>query len=525
MDLDDLPQLMVTIGQVRSVDGVLRSIVTGLAQDRSVVLARIWLAGPGDLCGSCQFRADCPDQTRCLHLVASAGNARSDRTDYSRLTGTFGRIPIGYRKVGLVAKDRVGRLVVSPDTEWAEPAWVQREQVEAFAAQPLIFEGDLLGVLGVFDRKRLDQEHLRWLRIFADHAAGTIATARAFEELETLRRRLEGENEYLQDEVRAAAGKHGLLGDSPAMGHLIRQIELVAPTDAPVLILGESGTGKELVGQAIHDRSHRRLRSLIKVNCNAIPGELFESEFFGHVKGAFTGAAKDRLGRFQLADGGSLFLDEIGEVPTHLQAKLLRAVQDGSIERVGEDRARRVNTRVIAATNRNLAREVEAGRFRLDLYYRLSVFPIHVPPLRDRRDDIALLARHFVRLATHRLGRPRLRLRPDQVAQLRTYDWPGNVRELQNVVERAVILADARGLHLELGTGANPGAARSRAVSDGILTRPELKRLERESISLALERTDGKLFGTGGAAELLGMKPTTLASRLRALKLTRRRPP
>jgi transcriptional regulator with GAF, ATPase, and Fis domain len=525
MDVAGLPHLMVAIGQVRSVDRALESIVSGLAKHGDVVLARIWLTGPGDLCASCRLRPDCPDRAQCLHLAASAGNARGGDADYSRLGGAFRRIPIGYRKVGGIASDRVGRLLLGSDNEWADPGWVDREQVRAFAGQPLIFEGELLGVLGVFDRKPLDDEHVRWLRIFSDHAANTIATARAFEELECLRGRLEHENEYLQDEVRASAGRHGLIGDSPAMGHLVRQIELVAPTDAPVLILGESGTGKDVVAQAIHDRSRRRCRSLIKVNCTAIPGELFESEFFGHVKGAFTGAAKDRMGRFQLADGGSLFLDEIGEVPIHLQAKLLRASQDGSIERVGEEHTRRVDTRVIAATNRDLAQEVEAGRFRQDLFYRLSVFPIHVPPLRERRDDIPLLARHFVQMAANRLGRPGLRLRADQIAELTAYDWPGNIRELQNVIERGAILADARGLHFDLRSGRSgpPRAAPSPQAGEAILTRPELKRRERESIRLALERTGGKLFGPGGAAELLGMKPTTLASRIRALKLTRRR--
>src|SRR5262249_8993760 len=248
-------------------------------------------------------------------------------------------------------------------------------------------------------------------------------------------------------------------------------------TDAPVLIMGESGTGKEPVAQAIHDRSRRRCRGLIKVNCTAIPGELFESEFFGHVKGAFTGAAKDRMGRFQLADGGSLFLDEIGEVPTHLQAKLPRASQEGSIERVGEEHTRRVDTRVIAATTRNLAREVEAGRFRQALFYRLSVSPIHVPPLRERRDDIPLLARHFVQLTATRLGRPGLRLRADQIAELTAYDWPGNVRELQNVIERGAILADSRGLHFDLHSeragpprAATSPPATSPQASEAILT-------------------------------------------------------
>jgi transcriptional regulator with GAF, ATPase, and Fis domain len=353
----------------------------------------------------------------------------------------------------------------------------------------------------------------------------SIANARAFEQIEFLKARLEEENIYLRQEVSEAIGASSLVGSSSGLKKVLQQIQLVAPTDAAVLIHGESGTGKELVARAIHENSPRKDRALIKVNCGAVPESLFESEFFGHVKGAFTGALKDKPGRFELADGGTLFLDEIGEVPLPMQAKLLRVLQEQEMERVGDTRTRRVNVRIIAATNRDLKKEVEAGRFRQDLFYRLSVFPLEIPPLRERRDDIAPLAAHFVKEAARRMNRPAPRLTQATLTQLTGHDWPGNVRELQNAVERAVILSQGGPLRFELAA-ATPStrAASPLAGSASFLTRDELKRHERESIIAALRQTGGKVFGADGAAELLGMKPTTLASRIKALGLNRRIP-
>jgi transcriptional regulator with GAF, ATPase, and Fis domain len=315
-----------------------------------------------------------------------------------------------------------------------------------------------------------------------------------------------------------------MIGESPGARKVKQQIQLVAPTDAAVLITGESGTGKELVARAIHEHSLRRERPLIKVNCGAIPENLFESEFFGHVRGAFTGALKDKPGRFELADGGTLFLDEIGELPQAMQSKLLRVLQEHEIERVGETRQRKVNVRIIAACNRDLKGEVEAGRFRQDLFYRLSVFPIEVPPLRQRRDDITRLASHFVRVTAKKMNHPPLRLTKAHAEQLGAHDWPGNIRELQNAVERAVILAHGGPLRFELpapNTGSSAPVSASHAGSPAVLTRGQWKRWEAESISRALEQSRGKVFGPGGAAELLGMKPTTLMSRIKALGLNR----
>jgi formate hydrogenlyase transcriptional activator len=342
--------------------------------------------------------------------------------------------------------------------------------------------------------------------------------------MEREKAQLEAQNAYLLDEIRTERNFGDIIGGSSGLRRVMQQVQLVAPTDATVLITGESGTGKELVARAIHERSARNGRALIKLNCSAVPEGLFESEFFGHVKGAFTGALKDKPGRFELADGGTLFLDEIGEVPLAMQAKLLRVLQEQELERVGDTRTRKVNVRVIAASNRDLKKEVEEGRFRQDLFYRLSVFPIGVPPLRERREDIAPLLAHFVRQSARRMNRPEPKISKTALDQLATHHWPGNVRELQNTVERAIILWREGPLTFELPatqTRENDEQAKP-TVKPALITRDELKRQEREVIISALKQTSGKVFGTGGAAELLGMKPSTLASRISALGINRR---
>jgi PAS domain S-box-containing protein len=338
-----------------------------------------------------------------------------------------------------------------------------------------------------------------------------------------LRQRLESENAYLQEEVRLASGSGTILGKSAGVHRVLEQIDMVAPTDATALIFGETGVGKELVARAIHERSLRRDRPLVKINCTAIPRELFESEFFGHIKGAFSGALRDRIGRFQLADGGTLFLDEIGELPLAMQPKLLRVLQDGEFEPVGSDRPRHVDVRIIAATNRDLRRLVHAGQFREDLYYRLSVFPIEVPPLRERKDDIPLLARHFLEAASRRFSRSGLHLTTSQLRQLQNYDWPGNVRELQNVIERAVITSGLGSLRLDIpAESGSPAPATTRSKSreeSEVIPDKEMSRRMRDNMVAALKRSRGRIYGPGGAAELLGIRPSTLATRIKKLGL------
>jgi transcriptional regulator with GAF, ATPase, and Fis domain len=290
-----------------------------------------------------------------------------------------------------------------------------------------------------------------------------------------------------------------------------------------VLILGETGTGKELVAHEIHRRSKRKDGPLVRVNCASIPRELFESEFFGHMRGSFTGAVKDRAGRFETAEGGTIFLDEVGEIPMDIQNKLLRVLQEKHYERVGDDRTRRADVRIIAATNRDLKKSVAAGRFREDLYYRLNVFPIQVVRLRERLDDIPSLAKHFVEQSTRDLKCAKPRLTRAGVAKLQSYDWPGNVRELRNVIERAVILARGGPLNFDLPvTDSAPppvSSTSSSSANPGIefFTEPEMQRRERENLIAVLERSGWKIKGADGAAELLGVQPTTLRSRMKKM--------
>ncbi|KAB0488792.1 PAS domain S-box protein [Pseudomonas sp. ODNR1LW] len=375
-----------------------------------------------------------------------------------------------------------------------------------YTSTPIFEMGRLVGAVVLF-------------RDIRERQRAELRLREALNEVEQLKQRLELENQYLQEEIKAERNHHEIVGDSPAVLHLIRQIELVAPTDANVLVTGESGTGKELIARAIHASSRRSDRPLIRVNCAAIPRDLFESEFFGHVKGAFTGATNDRVGRFELADGGTLFLDEVGEIPLELQSKLLRVLQDQQFERVGDNLTRAVDVRVIAATNRDLREMVAAGGFREDLYFRLNVFPLHSVPLRERLGDIPLLAGHFLERACQAFNKPGVRLPLTQVEVLKRYPWPGNIRELENVIERQIIVSqDGRLRFDEL----LPAAAREQIetpvepLDDSEPLRDEIvqQQLRLNTVAM-LKRTGGKVSGEGGAAQLLGLKPTTLASRLR----------
>jgi transcriptional regulator with GAF, ATPase, and Fis domain/truncated hemoglobin YjbI len=319
---------------------------------------------------------------------------------------------------------------------------------------------------------------------------------------------------------------------SQALADILEQVRAVATTDATVLIFGETGVGKELIARRIHGESRRCRGPMITVNCASIPRDLFESEFFGHVRGAFTGATRDRVGRIEAADEGTLFLDEVGEIPLELQGKLLRTLQHLSFERVGEDRARQADVRFIAATNRNLLQEISAGRFRLDLYYRLSVFPIEVPPLRARPEDITTLAQHLLSQLAARSGRAERGLSSAQVRHLQAYEWPGNVRELKNVLERAFILSGDGPLRLELGLPASAlSSGRASTIPErlpmpaqGFFTASEFEQLERQNLIGVLEAAHWKISGQGGAAFLLGLKPSTLSSRLKALNIQQPEP-
>ena len=510
------------VSQERSLEIVLKRIVEGLAGSGGIALARVWLRrNPAEFCERCRARAELARKVPRLHLIASAGrpiSAAYRHEDWSRLDGEF---HWGGAKVADIESHPRPILVksVKADHKWIEkPDWARHERIQSFAGYPLIFRGELQGVFAVFSRSTLSEEQFDELGIFADAAAVAIANARAFDELDKMRQRLELENAYLQEEVKGAYGSIAILGKSAGVQRVIEQIEMVAPTDATVLVLGETGVGKELVAHAIHASSRRRDRPLVTINCTAIPRDLFESELFGHVKGAFSGAVAGRVGRFQTADRGTLYLDEIGELPRDLQPKLLRVLQEGEFEQVGDNVTRRVNVRIIAATNRDLHSLVRARRFREDLYYRLSVFPIEVPPLRERKEDIPLLARHFLEVACKRFNRAGLKLEPNQLKQLQNYNWPGNVRELQNVIERAVITSRLGTLKLDIPGSAESGSSASGEES-GVVSEKEMNRRMRDNLVAALKRSGGRIYGSGGAAELLGIKPSTLTTRIKKLGL------
>ncbi|MBJ6759131.1 sigma 54-interacting transcriptional regulator [Myxococcaceae bacterium JPH2] len=526
MFADALQSISLAMAQVRSVDVLLARIAHGLAAQPDVALSRIWLIAPGDICGTCPMRAECPDTSRCLHLAASAGGSRKRAEEWTGLDGAFRRFPLGVRKVGQVGATGEPVLLqwTGKDEGWlVRRDWAEREGILSFAAQPLIFRGEVLGVLAVFSRRKLGRAEFSWLRAFADHAAVALTNARAFEEVASLRAQLELERDYLREEVKEALSFGEIVGRSEALRRVLLQLQPVAATTASVLVLGESGVGKELIARALHEQSPRRERPLIRVNCASIPRELFESEFFGHVRGAFTGALKDRAGRFQAADGGTLFLDEVGEIPLDVQSKLLRVLQEGTFERVGEDVTRKVDVRIVAATHRDLKTEVARGRFREDLFYRLSVFPIEVPPLRDRLEDVPLLAEHLLGRVCAKLNLAPPKMTQAQMQALQRYDWPGNVRELENVLSRAVILSRGGRLRLDLalpdarGTSSRDVRPRDSGATSSFITEKEWRRREKENLKAALAAAGGKVYGPGGAAELLGLAPTTLASRLKAL--------
>jgi transcriptional regulator with GAF, ATPase, and Fis domain len=533
MNFERFQSITTAVAQERSVETVLKMIVDGLAAQPDIAIVRMLRVDRGDICGHCAVRNQCPDQTRCLHLVATGGHPSKGTEEDWKASREYPRVPFGAFNSGVVGME--GKPMLINDAEqirqWVPDSvkeWASRAGFQSFAGLPLIFRGELLGVFTVYCCAPISEIEYRWLRALADHAAIAVANARAFEEIGALREQLELHNAYLREEVKSHHGYGEMVGQSEVFKQIVRQIKVVAPTDASVLLLGETGTGKELIARAIHDGSLRRRRPLIKVNCASVPPELFESELFGHTKGAFTGAVRDRVGRFQLADGGTIFLDEVGELRPESQSKLLSVLQEGEYERIGEDRTRRVNVRVIAATNRELKQEMAAGRFRQDLFYRLNTFPIEVPPLRARLDDIPLLVEHAAVQARRRMNLKVANLTAQQIKQLQSYDWPGNIRELHNVLERAVIISQGGPLRLDLLLGNRPaGKPPSRIPSSELpssfscVTQEEMRRRERENILLALEHTGGKIYGRGGAAELLGLKPNTLAARLHAMGIKR----
>ena len=390
--------------------------------------------------------------------------------------------------------------------------------VRSYLIVPLVARGRAIGTLNVGSREpdRYSATDAEFLREVAAQIALAIENMLAYEEIAGLKARLEEENIYLQEEIKTDYNFEEIIGGSRTLKKMLKAVQSVATTDTTALLLGETGTGKELVARAIHHLSPRKHRTLIKVNCAALPAGLIESELFGHEKGAFTGALSRKIGRFELADGGTIFLDEIGDLPLDLQAKLLRVLQEGEFERVGASHTIKVNVRVIAATNRDLEKALQEDRFRADLYYRLNVFPIGIPSLRERKEDIPVLVQYFVMKYGTKLGK-RIETIPQKTMDaLRAYPWPGNIRELENVIERALVLS--QGPQLELGEWLpKPGVSSTGARI------PTLEELESEQIVKTLEMTGWRVSGEKGAAKLLGMKPTTLEARMKKLGIKRTR--
>ena len=408
------------------------------------------------------------------------------------------------------------------------------EGIQSYCCVPLVAMGNSIGTFTVWSetKNRYTDADAELLREVANQVALAIANMKSYEEIAALKGRLEKENVYLQEEIRTVHNFEEIVGNSPALLDLLRRVDQVAPTDSTVLIYGETGTGKELIARAIHDRSNRKDRPLVKVNCSAISAGLVESELFGHVKGAFTGAFERRIGRFELADGGTIFLDEVGELPLDTQVKLLRVLQEREFEPVGSNRSVRVDVRIICATNRHLQESINEGTFRSDLYYRLNVFPLEVPPLRARPSDIPQLAMFFFSRYARNLGKKMEGMSAATTEKLANYSWPGNVRELQNVIERAVILSPGPILELDtdlIGMSRPETLANTdtpREVQTPLSGEPEspyetLEEVERAHIASALQRTRGVIEGANGAAKLLGMHPNTLRHRIQKLGIKR----
>ena len=385
------------------------------------------------------------------------------------------------------------------------------EGLNSFCDIPLISKDRLLGVLAVARREEngFDDDEVSFLIQAANQVAIGVENALSYREIAGLKDRLAQEKLYLEDEIRGEMDFEGIVGQSSALRHVLNLVETVAPSDSTVLLLGETGTGKELIARAIHDRSRRKDRTFVKLNCAAIPTGLLESELFGHERGAFTGAISQKIGRLELADQGSLFLDEVGDIPLDIQPKLLRALQEREFERLGSTRTKKVDVRLVAATNRNLEKMIEDREFRSDLYYRLNVFPIRIPPLRERPDDIPLLVRYFTQKYGRRMEKQIESIPAAVMKKLTAWHWPGNIRELENFIERSVILTHGSALQVPIGElGGNSTAVPVANTRDGD-TRQEILRI--------LKDTKGRVAGPNGAAARMGIKRTTLISRMKKL--------
>jgi len=489
-----------------SLNEVLNTISRGLVEALGAAFARIWLLGPGDICDECYKASSCMDRKMCLHHKTSAGI-------YSNLSGEYRRVPLGEAPIGRIAIDKKPIYSENPliNNQFPNKEWIKANDFCCYAGYPLIFRDELLGTAEIFGRRKMPHGGFEHIAGFANQASIAIKNAQLFGEVQKLKNKLEAECSYLREEIKFEHNFDEIVGQSAALKYVLFKVRQITATDTTVLILGETGTGKELIARAIHGQSARRNRPLVKVNCATLPANLIESELFGHEKGAFTGAHTRQMGRFELADEATIFLDEIGELPLELQSRLLRVLQDGEYERLGSPQTRKVDVRVIAVTNRDLEAEVRDGSFRKDLWYRLSVFPITIQPLRERAEDIPLLVEFLVKKFSKKLGKPIQKIPSDVIMTLQTHPWPGNVRELENVIERALI--NTLGPELQLAEKLMTPLAEDLVES----RTGGLEEIERDYIVRILEERHWKIEGIGGAASTLNLNPSTLRGRMRKL--------
>lgn len=462
------------------------------------------------------------DAAAIMLADAEGKDLRVHALDYPESRGIFvegALVPIEGTMPGDSFKSGKPMVVNRLDPAEISPEMYQKASAEglnSFCDVPLISKNRLLGILAVarHEENTFDEEEIAFLVQVASQVAIGVENALAYTEIAELKDRLAQEKVYLEEEIRGEMDFEGIVGQSSALRHVLNLVETVAPSDSTVLLLGETGTGKELIARAIHDRSKRKDRTFVKLNCAAIPTGLLESELFGHERGAFTGAISQKIGRLELADQGSLFLDEVGDIPIEIQPKLLRALQEREFERLGSTHTKKVNVRLVAATNRDLDKMIESREFRSDLYYRLNVFPIRIPPLRERPEDIPLLVRYFAQKYGRRMEKKIESIPTAAMKKISSWHWPGNIRELENFIERSVILTQGSALQVpvgELGTN-NKGVPMqdARATDD----RSEILRI--------LKDTRGRVAGPDGAAARMGLKRTTLISRMKKLGIDAR---
>lgn len=517
--MQDVQHLLLEMARCRTLEEIFDLVASTLGCLPDVALCRIWLQEQADpaLCSNCRQFYDCRDHRHCLRLVVSAGRSLVSDADWTQLDGTHRRFALGCGKVGLIAASGEAFHVsdVSPDMPWVTaPDWIAREQIRDFLGQPLLYRGQVLGVLALFCRAPQSPQALNQLRLVADYLAVSLANAQSFAELRRLQRRLELENSYLRNDSGAPSGDV-LLGESPALRALRERIGQIACADVPVFITGESGTGKSIVAATIHNQSLAAGGPLVKVHCAAIAPDRFSREFFG---AAPTADGPAHIGFFEAAALGTLFLAGIDALSPPRQASLLRTLQDRVYVREGESRPRPLRARLIAAAGRDMQALVRDKLFREDLYYRLNVVPLVIPPLRERLEDLPLLAAHFLEAFKSRFHKPRLRLSAAALRTLRRYDWPGNVRELKNVLLRAVLAARDDATDIDLSAASlRTGASLPRP--DAILTESQMRALQRNNIVAALQYCNNRIYGPRGAAALLQINPTTLCSRMKKFGL------